>query len=71
MEGHGGYGRRTGDDGHVMRDVFLPPHLYGQLAQTKYVNVAGLMGADPLQIPVPVWKNNYSTPILNLFVCDF
>ena len=35
MEGHGGYGRRTGDDGHVMRDVFLPPHLYGQLAQTR------------------------------------
>ena len=34
-EGHGTYGRRTGDE-HAVRDVFLPPHLYGQLAQTRY-----------------------------------
>ena len=33
-EGLGTYGRRTGDE-HAVRDVFLPPHLYGQLAQTR------------------------------------
>jgi len=33
-DGHGTYGRRTGD-AHTIRDVFVPPHLYGQLAQTR------------------------------------
>jgi len=33
-DGHGTYGRRTGD-AHCIRDVFVPPHLYGQLAQTR------------------------------------
>jgi len=33
-DGHGTYGRRTGD-AHAIRDVFVPPHLYGQLAQTR------------------------------------
>jgi len=33
-DGYGTYGRRTGD-GHTIRDVFVPPHLYGQLAQTR------------------------------------
>jgi len=33
-DGHGTYGRRTGD-AHSIRDVFVPPHLYGQLAQTR------------------------------------
>ena len=34
-EGHGTYGRRSGQDCEAVRDVFTPPHLYGQLAQTK------------------------------------
>ena len=34
-EGHGTYGRRSGQDRETVRDVFTPPHLYGQLAQTK------------------------------------
>ena len=33
-DGYGTYGRRTGDS-HSIRDVFVPTHLYGQLAQTK------------------------------------
>jgi len=33
-DGHGTYGRRTGDP-HAIRDVYLPPHIYGQLAQTE------------------------------------
>ena len=34
-EGHGTYGRRSGQESESVRDVFTPPHLYGQLAQTK------------------------------------
>ena len=34
LHGHGGYGRRSGDE-HSAKDVFVPPHLYGQLAQTR------------------------------------
>ena len=34
-EGHGTYGRRSGQESEAARDVFTPPHLYGQLAQTK------------------------------------
>ena len=34
-EGHGTYGRRSGQETETVRDVFTPPHLYGQLAQTK------------------------------------
>ena len=35
LSGHGGYGRRSGDGNHVTQDVFVPPHLYGQMAQTR------------------------------------
>jgi len=34
VSGHGGYGRRSGE-AHSTNDVFVPPHLYGQLALTK------------------------------------
>ena len=49
LNGHGGYGRRSGDGKHVAQDVFVPPHLYGQLAQTR-------AGMDLLLVEKTYWS---------------